>query len=145
MSPLTGSERADDDLIEAEGLNLRWHNEPEAPERKRGELQRMRTAHFEKIARVQQDYDNHQDSRFLQGLEFEIEQEHPELSAAEVTDEVGQQVAYHNWKRAKIVEIVSICDTEMGFRDAGGKVDRIAYLEAIEADPGQTTLIRVQT
>ncbi len=126
---LTGPERADDDLIKAEGLHLRWHNEPEAPEHKAFELLRIRETHNAKIARVQPDYDDHQDSRFLQGLAYEIEQQHPELSAQEVIDEVASQVDFYTAKRAKLVEVVRLCDTEMAFRDSGGKVDRLFELE----------------
>ncbi len=128
---LTGPERADDDLIKAEGLHLRWHNEPEAPERKRGELRRIRDAHNAKIARVQPDYDAHQDSRFLQGLAYEIEQQHPELSAQEVTDEVASRVAFYTAKRDRLVELTRLCDVELAFRD-GAKVTRLGELATLE-------------
>ncbi len=139
--PLTPDERVDDDLIQTEGLHLRWHTEPEAPERKRGELQQMRDAHFKKIARVQPDFDNHQDLRFLQGLEFQIEKDNPEMSAAEVTNAVNQEIAYYNWKHAKLIEVVRLCDREMEFRDAGNKVTRLADLEALEVSPDQQSSV----
>ena len=130
MAPLTEPERADEALIRTEGLHLRWHDEPEAPEAKRGELTRMRDAHAAKIERVQSDYDAHHDPRFVQGLEYEIEQQHPELTPAEVTEEVASQVAYYEWKRARLVEIVRLCDVELAFR-SGAKVDRRPALEAL--------------
>ncbi len=130
--PLTGPERADDSLIKAEGLHLRWHAEPEAPKAKRGELRRIRDAHNAKIARVQPDYDAHQDSRFLQGLAYEIEQQHPELTPVEVLDEVASRVAFYTAKRAKLVEVTRLCDVEMAFRDDGGKVTRLLELEDLE-------------
>ncbi len=129
--PLTGSEKADDTLIKAEGLNLRWHDEAEAPPQKRWELGRIRDAHNAKIARVQPDYDDHQDSRFLQGLAYEIEQQHPELTPAEVTDEVAQRVAFYTAKRDRLVELTRLCDVELAFRD-GAKVARLGELAELE-------------
>ena len=128
---LTGFERADDDLIHTEGLHLRWHDEPEAPERKRGELLRIREAYNAKIARVEPDFLDHQDSRFLQGLAYEIEKQHPELSAQEVTDEVASQVAFYTAKHERLVELTRLCDVEIAFRD-GTKVVRLTDLEALE-------------
>ncbi len=130
--PLTGPERADDDLIKAEGLHLRWHDEPEAPDAKRGELLRIREAHNAKIARVEPDFLDHQDSRFLQGLAYEIEKQHPELSAQEVTDEATSRVAFYTAKRDRLVELTRLCDVELAFRD-GAKVTRLAELEALES------------
>lgn len=130
--PLTGPERADDALIRSESLHLRWHDEPEAPEAKRGELTRIRDAYAAKIGRVQPDYDAHRDPRFVQGLEYEIEQQHPELTPVEVLDEVAQRVAFYTAKLGRLVEMTRLCDVELAFR-SGRKVARLVELEALEA------------
>ncbi len=130
--PLTGSERADDALIRGESLHLRWHDEPEAPEAKRRELTRIRDSYATKIGRVQPDYDAHRDPRFVQGLEYEIEQQHPELTPAEVIDEVASQVAFYTAKRDRLVELTRLCDVELAFRN-GRRVERLTELEALEA------------
>ena len=131
--PLTGPERVDDTLIHEESLHLRWHDEPEAPEAKRGELTRIRDSYASKIGRVQPDYDAHRDARFVQGLEYEIEQQHPELTPAEVIDEVAQRVAFYTAKLDRLVEMTRLCNVELRFRDARNKVDRLTELEELEA------------
>ena len=131
--PLTGPERADDARIRSESLHLRWHDEPEAPESKRGELTRIRDSYSTKIGRVQPDYDAHRDPRFVQGLEYEIEHQHPELTPAEVVDEVAQRVVFYTAKLDRLVEMTRLCDVEIRLRNARNKVDRLTELEALEA------------
>ena len=129
--PLTGAEQADDARIRDASLHLRWHDEPEAPEAKRGELERIRDAYASKTERVRHDYDDHRDPRFVQGLEYEIEQQHPELTPVEVTEEVASQVAFYTAKRDRLVELTRLCDVEIAFRD-GTKVVRLTDLEGLE-------------
>ncbi len=130
--PLTGPERADDALIRKESLHLRWNDEPEAPEAKRRELTRIRDSYAAKIERVRLDYDAHRDPRFVQGLEYEIEQRHPELTPAEVLDEVAQRVAFYTAKLDRLVELTRLCDVELAFRD-GTKVSRLTDLQELES------------
>ncbi len=81
--------------------------------------------------RMEYDYDDHHDSRFLQGLAYEIEKQHPELTAQEVTDEVAQRVAFYTAKLDRLVELTRLCDVELAFRD-GAKVTRLGELATLE-------------
>ncbi len=121
MTPLTGPEQVDDALIRDASLHLRRDNE----------LTRIRDSYSNKIERVQSDYDDHQDSRFLQGLEYTIEQQHPELTPTEVTEEVASEVAFYTAKHDRLVELTRLCNVELMFRTVG-KVDRKADIEAVQ-------------
>lgn len=136
VTGLDPSEEVDNQLIIAEGLHLRWHEEAEAPTEKRGELLRMRDAHAAKVPRVQLDADAHNNADFRAGERFQLMQEQG-MTRAEADAEIAERRAFYNAKVAKLTEVVRLCNEEVRLRTTPDKVDRLPGLLALRDEPDQ--------
>ncbi len=116
---LTPSERVREERIREESLHLKTDEE----------LITMKASHAAKLPHVEEDLDkvlNYPDA-----VRWELK----EAGYDDIEDELVQQIAYYQWKKARLEESVNLISAEQAFR-RDGKVDRTqvqAELAALEA------------
>ena len=109
MPPLTTAEQIIEAKLQKESLYLRLDEQ----------LVSMASSHAAKIPQVLEDLDKV--TNFPDAVRWELKESG--LPADEIEHELSSQLAYYQWKKARLEEVVSLISSEQEFR-ADGKVDR---------------------